>query len=54
MLAKLKADFVAAKAYVVEHYKQLSAAAVAGWVGLEPALKAVAVALKAAAALLHL
>ena len=30
MLAKLKADLAAAKAYVVEHYKQLVAAIVAG------------------------
>jgi hypothetical protein len=30
MLAKLKADLVAAKAYVVVHYKQLVAALVAG------------------------
>jgi hypothetical protein len=30
MLAKLKADFLAVKAYVVEHYKQLVAAVVAG------------------------
>lgn len=30
MLAKLKADFLAAKDYVVTHYKQLALAAVLG------------------------
>ena len=30
MLAKLKADLVAVKAYVVEHWKQLTAAVVGG------------------------
>lgn len=30
MLSKLKADVAAVKAYVVEHYKQLAAAVVAG------------------------
>ena len=30
ILAKLKADATAVKAYVVEHYKQLAAAVVAG------------------------
>lgn len=50
MLANLKADVAAVQAYVVEHYKQLAVAVVAGkWV----AGPAVALALAAVAYVAH-